>query len=135
MKARPSTGLPLRRARACDGRATNRLDSFTDGFHTESSTNSVGHVIMISTKHTQSLTEFRQKANQTLARLNKTGDAEILTVNGQAKAVLLSPAIYDELARDAQLARDVAVMRTAIGQIDRGEGREAAEVFDDLRSQ
>lgn len=90
---------------------------------------------MISTKHTQSLTEFRQKATQTLERLNKTGDAEILTVNGQARAVLLSPAIYDEMAQDAQLWRDAAVMRTAIGQIDRGQGRDADEFFDELRSQ
>src|SRR5438874_2509301 len=56
---------------------------------------------MISTQHTQSLTDFRQKATETLDRLNQTGEAEILTVNGEARAVLLSPAAYDELARDA----------------------------------
>src|SRR5437764_8789222 len=90
---------------------------------------------MISTKHTQSLTQFRQKANQTLDRLNKTGDAEILTVNGQARAVLLSPARFDELARDAQLSRDAAVMRTAIQQIEQGQGQEAGEFLDELRAQ
>ena len=47
---------------------------------------------MIATQHTQSLTDFRQNANQTLDRLGKTGEAEILTVNGEARAVLLSPA-------------------------------------------
>jgi hypothetical protein len=90
---------------------------------------------MIATKHTQSLTEFRQKATQTLERLNKSGDAEILTVNGDARAVLLSPTIYDELARDAQLSRDAAVMQTAIRQIEQGKGREAGEFFDELRAQ
>jgi len=89
---------------------------------------------MIATKHTQSLTEFRQNASQTLERLNKTGDAEILTVNGHARAVLVSPAMYDELARDAELRRDVAVMRTAIRQIDRGEGQDAGELLRGVRS-
>jgi prevent-host-death family protein len=89
---------------------------------------------MIATKHTQSLTEFRQKASQTLERLNQTGDAEILTVNGEARAVLLSPAMYDELARDAQLRRDVAVMRTAIGQIERGKGQDAEKFLREVRS-
>jgi prevent-host-death family protein len=90
---------------------------------------------MIATKHTQSLTEFRQKATETLKRLNRTGDAEILTVNGEARAVLLSPAMFDELARDAQLSRDAAVMRTAIHQIENGQGEDANIFFNELRSE
>jgi PHD/YefM family antitoxin component YafN of YafNO toxin-antitoxin module len=90
---------------------------------------------MVSTRHTQSLTEFRQKATETLNRLNKTGNAEVLTVNGQARAVLLSPAQFDKLAADAQRSRDVMVMRTAVQQIEQGEGREAGEFLDDLRKE
>ncbi len=89
---------------------------------------------MISTKHTQSLTDFRQKATETLDRLNKTGEAEILTVNGQARAVLLAPAVYDEMAREAQIARDVTVIRQAMREIDEGKGREPGEFFDGLRA-
>lgn len=89
---------------------------------------------MISTQHTQSLTEFRQKATETLDRLNRTGEAEILTVNGEARAVLLSPAVYDELAREAQLTRDVAVIRRAMKQIDDGNYVEAETFFGDLRA-
>jgi PHD/YefM family antitoxin component YafN of YafNO toxin-antitoxin module len=88
---------------------------------------------MISTEHTQSLTDFRQKATETLDRLNKTGEAEILTVNGEARAVLLSPKVYDELAREAQLTRDVAVIRKAMKQIDDGEGMTLDEVFGPMR--
>jgi prevent-host-death family protein len=51
------------------------------------------------------LSDFRQKAGETLDRINRTGNAEILTVNGEARAVLLSPAAYDEIARDAELTR------------------------------
>jgi prevent-host-death family protein len=90
---------------------------------------------MISTRHTQSLTDFRQKATETLDRLNQTGEAEILTVNGEARAVLLSPAAYDELAREAQLTHDVAVIRRAIQEIDDGKGQEAGAVFGGLREE
>ncbi len=90
---------------------------------------------MISARHTQSLTDFRQKATETLNRLNKTGEAEILTVNGEARAVLLAPAAYDELAREAQLTRDVSIMRQAIHQLEEGKGRDAGEVMDELRQQ
>ena len=88
---------------------------------------------MIASRHTQSLTDFRQRATETLDRLRKTGEAEILTVNGEARAVLLDPAAFDELARDAQVTRDVAVMRRSMHQIDAGEGMPAAEYFRGLR--
>jgi len=89
---------------------------------------------MVSTEHTQSLSDFRQKAGETLDRLNRTGNAEILTVNGEARAVLLSPAAYDELARDAQLSRDVTFIRRAMQEIQDGKGMEAGAFFDGLRS-
>jgi prevent-host-death family protein len=90
---------------------------------------------MISAQHTQSLTDFRQRATEILDRINKTGDAEISTVNGEARAVLLSPASYDDLARQAALSRDVAVMRRAVQELNEGKGREAGSFFHDLRKQ
>lgn len=90
---------------------------------------------MISTKHTQSLTDFRHSATETLDRINRTGEAEILTVNGEARAVMLSPAAYDELAREVQLARDVAVIQESIKQSKEGKGRKASEFFAELRAE
>jgi PHD/YefM family antitoxin component YafN of YafNO toxin-antitoxin module len=90
---------------------------------------------MISTRHTQSLTDFRQKATETLDRLNKTGEAEILTVNGEARAVLLAPAVYDEMSREAQAARDAIVIRQSMRDIDEGKGTEAGKFFDGLEAQ
>lgn len=86
-------------------------------------------------QHTQSLNDFRQKATETLDRLNKTGEVEILTVNGEARAVLLSPAVYDEMAREAQVTRDVAVMRRALKEIDEGRGMGVDEAFDPIRAE
>jgi PHD/YefM family antitoxin component YafN of YafNO toxin-antitoxin module len=90
---------------------------------------------MIASERTQSLSEFRKKAAETIDRLNQTGEAEILTVNGEARAVLLSPAVHDEMARETQLARDVAVMRRSIQQIKESKGRPANEFFDELRAE
>ena len=84
---------------------------------------------MIVTQHTQSLTDFRAAATETLERLNQTGAAEILTVNGEARAVLRSPAAYDALSREADLSRDVTVIREAMRELDEGKGREAGAFF------
>jgi PHD/YefM family antitoxin component YafN of YafNO toxin-antitoxin module len=89
---------------------------------------------MISTEHTQSLSDFRRNAGETLDRLSKTGEAEILTVNGEARAVLLSPVAYDELARELLLARDAESIRISIQQLREGKGRKASEFFDELHA-
>lgn len=88
---------------------------------------------MLSTQHTQSLTDFRQKATETLDRLNRTGDAEIITVNGVARAILIAPGVYDQLAREAKINKDVADMRQAMAQIQAGQGRQMDVVFDEIR--
>jgi len=90
---------------------------------------------MIATERTQSLSAFRKTAAETIARLNRTGDAEIITVNGEARAVLISPAVYDELAREAELSRDVAAIRQSMKELDEGMGRPANEVFAQLRAE
>ena len=90
---------------------------------------------MLSTQNTQSLSDFRQNAGETLDRLAKTREAEIITVNGEARAVLLSPAAYDELARDAEIARDVLAIRKAMKQFDEGKGRPVGEFSAELRAE
>lgn len=90
---------------------------------------------MLSTQHTQSLTDFRAKASETIERINRTGEAEIITVNGEARAVLLAPAIYDELAREVELARDVAAIRKSMKQIAEGNRITAEELHRQLRGE
>jgi prevent-host-death family protein len=90
---------------------------------------------MLSTERTQSLSDFRQNAGETLDRLAKTGEAEILTVNGEARAVLLSPAVYDEMARELEISRDVTAIRKAMKEFDEGKGRPAEEFFAELHAE
>lgn len=82
-------------------------------------------------EHTQTLNDFRQRATETLDRLNETGEAEILTVDGQARAVILSPASYDEMARDAQ----AEAHRRAWQQYEAGEGQELNVAMDEIRAE
>ena len=88
-----------------------------------------GKAFMLATEHTRSLSDFRKNATATIERLNKTGYAEIITVNGEARAVLMSAAVYGELAREAELAWDVAVIRESVREIADGKGRPAKDVF------
>jgi PHD/YefM family antitoxin component YafN of YafNO toxin-antitoxin module len=92
---------------------------------------------MIASEHTQSLSQFRKSAAETIERLNQTGEAEILTLNGQARAVLISPALYDELARarEAEIERDVATIRRSREEIAKGHVRDVEKVFADLRAE
>ena len=86
-------------------------------------------------EQTQSVNDFRLKTAETLDRLAATGGVEILTENGLPRAVVLSPATYDELAKEAQLNRDVAVIRQSFQEIEQGKGRPAVEVLDEIRSE
>ena len=90
---------------------------------------------MVASRHTQSLTDFREKATETLDRLDRTGEAEVLTVNGKARAVLLSPAAFDDLLRELELSEDVAAIQQSIRESKEGKGRPAEEFFDELRAE
>ena len=90
---------------------------------------------MLVTERTQSLSEFRKNAAATLDRLNEYGDAEIITVNGEARAVLVPPAVYDALAREAEIGRDVAMIQLSRQQNAEGKGVEVREAFSKVRAE
>jgi hypothetical protein len=57
----------------------------------------LGSEMLVKTfERSRPLSEFRQTPDETIDRLNQTGEAEILTVNGEPCAVLLSPAVYEK---------------------------------------
>jgi hypothetical protein len=80
------------------------------------------------------LTGVPVDGTETLDRVNQTGEAEIITVNGEARCVLLAPAVFDELAREYHLTRDVEMMRQAVNEINEGKGLDARVAFDELRA-
>lgn len=55
---------------------------------------------MLTDERTLSLADFRANTRETLKRLKTTGDVEILTDEGEAGGVVMSPETYDQLMRD-----------------------------------
>ncbi len=72
-----------------------------------------------------SLTDFKQNAKEHLDRLRSTGRAEVLTVNGKAEAVVLTPDAYDQLVEMAlgDVRRKVAIglQQARAGELIDGE--------------
>ena len=79
---------------------------------------------MIRTDDIRSLTEFRQNATAHLDRLAEKGTAEVLTVNGQAKGVVMSPQTFDELQDKAALVDSLGMIDRGIADAKAGRGRD-----------
>lgn len=69
---------------------------------------------------TYSLTDFKQNAQQHLERLRQTGRPEVLTVNGKAEAVVMTPEAYDRLM-DAALSEARAKIAVGLHQAKTGQ--------------
>ena len=89
---------------------------------------------MITIGNIRSLTEFRKNAKEHLARLSETNQPEVLTVNGEAKGVVMSPESYDELLADAQYARNLRAVQRGLEAVKNGETIPAEEVFAEVRT-
>ena len=85
-------------------------------------------------EHAQTLAEFREAAAETLERVNRTGEPEAITVDGEVRAMLVPAAVYEALVREQLLARDVAAIRRSEAQIGRGEYQTVAEVSAEIRA-
>lgn len=91
-------------------------------------------IVTDATEQTLSLAEFRDNAAETLDRVNRTGEAEAITVDGQVRAVLVPPSVYQQLLNDADDERYYSVMGQAIREHEEGRSRPAEEFFDELRA-
>jgi PHD/YefM family antitoxin component YafN of YafNO toxin-antitoxin module len=90
---------------------------------------------MTALAQSMSVEEFRAKTTETLDRLNQTGEAEAITVDGDVRAVLVAPAVYKELWDEFQLARDVETFKQSMKEYDEGKFMEAGEFFRQLRAE
>ena len=83
---------------------------------------------MIRTDSIRTLTDFRDNAKAHLDRLNKTGGVEVLTVKGEAKGVLMSPQVFDEMTEKVHRAETTAAILKGMADVRAGrvvDGREA----------
>lgn len=78
----------------------------------------------------KSLSEFKKNASKLIKQLQDTRQSIVLTVNGQAVAVLQDAESYQNLIDETQMTESVAVLRERLHRLDTGAKRlPADEVF------
>lgn len=89
---------------------------------------------MVKLANIRSLSDFQRNTKQHLRRLKKTGEPEVLTINGQAELVVQSAAAYQRMLDLADLAASSAILKERIAAADSGEeGIDADVVLADIR--
>lgn len=90
---------------------------------------------MVELTQIHSLTDFQRNAKQHIDRMKKTGQAEVLTVNGQAEVVVQSASSYQQLLDDVQLARSLRVIRQSLEDAKAGRTRPMKEFLEKLAAE
>ena len=83
---------------------------------------------MFTIEESQSLTDLRRMFGETLDRVNRTGEAEMIIDRGQPRGVLLSPAAYDAM-------RDAAAIQSSRRDISQGKVFDLETVSAEIRSE
>ena len=78
------------------------------------------------------LSDFRQNAPVHLDQLAETGRVEILTVDGEAKGVVMAPHVFDRMADQIEQAEITAALRRGFADIAAGRVRPAEEFYREL---
>jgi PHD/YefM family antitoxin component YafN of YafNO toxin-antitoxin module len=82
---------------------------------------------MIKTQNIRSLSDFQRNAKLHLRRLKKTGQPEVLTVNGQAEVVVQDAGAYQKLLDELDRKQAIEGIARGLDQAKRGEGIPLAE--------
>ena len=80
-------------------------------------------------KDIHSLTTFKRNSSGLMKHMKETGRPLVLTINGKPEAVLLDPAVYQEVADHLDA---VVSIRRGLAQARKGEGRVADDVLAEL---
>ncbi|MDZ4287704.1 MAG: type II toxin-antitoxin system Phd/YefM family antitoxin [Prosthecobacter sp.] len=79
------------------------------------------------------LTEFQRNAKAHLSRVNKTGRAKVLTVNGKAEAVLMGRRSYEQMVEAMEELETLKSIRRGLDEMEAGKTIDAAIVHQRLR--
>lgn len=80
-----------------------------------------------------SLTDFKRNTAAFLRRLKKSRTPTVLTVNGEARLVVMDPDAYEKLTEALRLANDHEAVRRGIEDANAGRTTPLADVAADLR--
>lgn len=87
---------------------------------------------MIRAGDIRKLSDFRQNATAHLDRLAETGAVEVLTVNGEAKGVIMAPHVFDEMADRIERLETAASIRRGLSDVAAGRVRPARQAIEGL---
>ncbi len=87
---------------------------------------------MFRSEDIRKLSDFRQNATAHLALLAESGGIEVLTINGEAKGVVMSPRTFDHLAEQAYQAEITAKIKRGMADIEAGRVQNAHEAMHKL---
>jgi prevent-host-death family protein len=90
---------------------------------------------MLRTKDITSFTEHRAHLKDHLRQVNATGRPMFITNNGATEAVVLSPAAYDKLADDAEMARSLMMLDQSMEDIKAGRTQPAKQAVDEIAAE
>jgi hypothetical protein len=87
---------------------------------------------LIRTSDIRKLSDFRQNATAHLDRLAESGAVEILTVNGEARGVVMAPHVFDDLADRMEQLEIAASIRRGLGDVAAGRTKPARRAVQKL---
>jgi prevent-host-death family protein len=79
------------------------------------------------------LTNFKRDSSKYLARLRKTGEPLVLTVNGKAEVVLQDAASYQRLMEEMDRLETLAGVRRGLEDVAAGRTQPMREALQELR--
>lgn len=76
---------------------------------------------MIDLRNIRSLSDFQRNTRKHIARLKKSGQPEVLTVNGQAQLVVQDAASYQQLLDEVERLKTIEALKEGLAQSDAGD--------------
>ncbi len=89
---------------------------------------------MIRLDEIRSLTDFKRNTAEAVEHLKRTGQPQVLTVNGKAAVVVQDAEAYQQLLDQIDRAEAIEGIRRGLESVARGEGLPMEEVFAELRA-
>ena len=90
---------------------------------------------MLRTEDIRSLSDFRQNATAHLDRLAETGTAEVLTVNGQAKGVVMAPKTFDDMLKRIAWLDHLEKLDRGMTEAQAGKDKDARQALRDIAAE
>ncbi len=88
---------------------------------------------MINLSNIHPLDHFKRNTADFRTRLKKTGDPEVLTVDGKAELVVQSAESYQKLLERMEYLETIAAVREGLADVTAGRTKPAEEVSRELR--